>query len=236
MNPSWDRIQNLFLEALDLRAEERAQFLDSACAGDPELRCEVESLIAHDGTSDQEITDALHDTAQSLFDSEDLTAQYYDLEAHIKNRMAARDTLRELLKEAGKKEMKHYLEIWDKLEQITDEINRKEGQLRLWANLTDLTTVTVHLHEKQRYIAGKKVDPAEVPTFGMRAGKTWHDSWEALVEFGQAIAIGAIALTPWLPVPLVLAFFLWLTLRFLARKRLAPVVVEVVEQVPEKKA
>jgi len=43
-----DEISALFLEACKLPAEERATFLDEACAGDRELREEVESLLPHD--------------------------------------------------------------------------------------------------------------------------------------------------------------------------------------------
>lgn len=48
-----DRIGELFLAAGKLDAEERAAFLARECAGDDELRAEVESLLAHDD-------DALH--------------------------------------------------------------------------------------------------------------------------------------------------------------------------------
>lgn len=42
----WDRIQNLFHQAVDLDDEARRALLDEACAGDEALRREVESLIA----------------------------------------------------------------------------------------------------------------------------------------------------------------------------------------------
>src|SRR5215472_6185502 len=70
MNENWEHVQSLFLEVLDLPPEERGALLDASCAGDLELRREVESLIAHDGTDEQLITDALRDTTQSLFDAE----------------------------------------------------------------------------------------------------------------------------------------------------------------------
>jgi len=72
MNPSWERVQSLFLEALDLPPEERASFLEATCAGDAELRREVESLIAHDGDPELHISEALQDTAQSFFESENV--------------------------------------------------------------------------------------------------------------------------------------------------------------------
>src|SRR5579859_4788316 len=43
-----DRIQDLFDQVVALPAQQRAAFLESACAGDPALRAEVESLLACD--------------------------------------------------------------------------------------------------------------------------------------------------------------------------------------------
>jgi eukaryotic-like serine/threonine-protein kinase len=73
MNSNWERIQSLFLEALDRPPEERAAFLDTACADDAELRREIELLIAHDSTGEHLISNALRDTAKSLFESKDMT-------------------------------------------------------------------------------------------------------------------------------------------------------------------
>lgn len=69
MNEYWERIQSLFVQAADLRPEERARFLDTACAEDKETRREVESLLAHDGVGEERISEALAGTAQSLVDS-----------------------------------------------------------------------------------------------------------------------------------------------------------------------
>jgi hypothetical protein len=69
MAENWELVQNLFVQASDLRPEEQARFLDSACAADPELRREVESLLAHDCIGDQRIAEALEGTAHSLVES-----------------------------------------------------------------------------------------------------------------------------------------------------------------------
>ena len=42
----WRQVEALFYEALDLKPEERAGFLDSRCAGDADLRKEIETLLA----------------------------------------------------------------------------------------------------------------------------------------------------------------------------------------------
>jgi len=47
----WREIDDLFAEALDRPPAERGAFLDAACGGDPELRREVERLLAADSES-----------------------------------------------------------------------------------------------------------------------------------------------------------------------------------------
>lgn len=48
----WQQIDRIFEAALARPAGERAAFLDQACAGNAELRAEVESLIAHEDPGD----------------------------------------------------------------------------------------------------------------------------------------------------------------------------------------
>src|SRR6266545_4237095 len=43
----WKQIDGIFAAAVEREPAERALFLDEACAGDDELRKEVESLLAH---------------------------------------------------------------------------------------------------------------------------------------------------------------------------------------------
>src|SRR5262245_28785585 len=44
----WQRVDEIFQAAIELKADERPAFVESACAGDEELRREVESLITSD--------------------------------------------------------------------------------------------------------------------------------------------------------------------------------------------
>ncbi|HVR98127.1 MAG TPA: hypothetical protein VMW27_16030, partial [Thermoanaerobaculia bacterium] len=49
MDPErWRRIESLLDQMLDLPPAERSALLDTACAGDPDLRAEVEALLAAD--------------------------------------------------------------------------------------------------------------------------------------------------------------------------------------------
>ena len=53
MTAPWERVKDLFSAALELEPDARRAFLDAQCAGDAELRAEVDSLLAaHDTTGD----------------------------------------------------------------------------------------------------------------------------------------------------------------------------------------
>ena len=64
MNPArWKRIQDVFLDAVELAPSQRAGFLDSECTGDPELRLEVEKLIESDRKRGSDVGDIIGSAA-----------------------------------------------------------------------------------------------------------------------------------------------------------------------------
>src|SRR5215813_12288790 len=62
----WQEIDRIFAAALELDPSERAQFLAEACAGDEQLRKEVESLLAHDSRESLIAGSALEDATRIL--------------------------------------------------------------------------------------------------------------------------------------------------------------------------
>jgi serine/threonine-protein kinase len=44
----WERVRDVLGQVLELAPEKRPQFLENACANDPSLRSEVESLLSSD--------------------------------------------------------------------------------------------------------------------------------------------------------------------------------------------
>ena len=62
----WNQIEDLFHQAADLSADERPAFLDRVCAGDEELRREVESLLAADIPKDGRFQAAIDQAVEQL--------------------------------------------------------------------------------------------------------------------------------------------------------------------------
>jgi hypothetical protein len=57
-SPRFLEVERLYHAAVARPLEERAPFLDQACAYDPSLRNEVESLLQHDRPDDSDFLDA----------------------------------------------------------------------------------------------------------------------------------------------------------------------------------
>jgi len=62
----WERVQSVFLSVADMPLEERPALLDAACAGNSQLRAEVESLLASDGRGTHPISAAIANEAALL--------------------------------------------------------------------------------------------------------------------------------------------------------------------------
>lgn len=79
----WQRARDIFDAIVDLPTAERQAKLAEACAGDVELRREVESLLAHDTPANDAIGDVVGDAARSLGAAAPLspgqTLLHYDL-------------------------------------------------------------------------------------------------------------------------------------------------------------
>lgn len=72
MTPNWARAQEIFLAAVDLSPEERQRYLDTACAGDAEMRREVESLLSYSDPEQDNLSSVIGDTARSIVDGSSL--------------------------------------------------------------------------------------------------------------------------------------------------------------------
>jgi hypothetical protein len=129
----------------------------------------------------------------SGLESEDVTAEFVDLEARLKNKTMQETTLRGYLTDKkAKSELKDILAVEQELARVRGEIKQMEGQRRLLNNLTSLATISVVMQEVKDYV------PPETPTFASTISKTFVESIELLVGCVKQIVIAIVAAAPWL--------------------------------------
>lgn len=162
----------------------------------------------------------LGEVQRESLDSQDVTDQFYDLDARIKNNLAEEESLRKLLDKASVGKLDDYLAVRDKLRQVTAELDVQKGQLQRLDKLSALATITITLNERKSYVR------PESPAFGTQIGRTFGNSLEALKDFGQGLVLVLVALVPWLPLIALILLPPWITYRRW-RKRSGPVVLSV---------
>jgi serine/threonine protein kinase len=71
LNPErWQRVRKVFEAALEQEPAARPAFLDGACSGDPELRAEVEGLLANHDSGEEFLEVPVYEAAAGLLENE----------------------------------------------------------------------------------------------------------------------------------------------------------------------
>jgi hypothetical protein len=134
--------------------------------------------------------------------AEDITEQYFDLQARLSNARKLEARLLELLaKQAGK--ITDVLQVEKELSRVREEIERFQGKLRLFDHLVDLSTLTVHLQMRVRF------EPARPQDLGDELSSALDDSWTSMKRLGRQILASLVALGLWL----VVRWWRWLPRR-----------------------
>lgn len=135
-------------------------------------------------------------------EAQDVTEEYVDVEALIKNLKEEEETLNKLLKEQAKSFAD--IQSWrEKIAPIRRDIGRYEARLQTLGRLSAMATVSVTLRDENEYV------PETSPRYGATAGKTFDDSWKAFKSFWEWAFIVLVAIVPWLPVVLIVSILAW---------------------------
>jgi hypothetical protein len=142
--------------------------------------------------------------------SQDITEQYYDLEARIKNKKVEEQTLNKILQERSGK-LEDVLKIEIELSRVRGEIEQLEGKIRVLENLSSLATLTLNVRERDKYAP----PPPVVADFPTQITRVWDTSLLGLVNTGKSIVLWAVSWAIWVPfffVGLIIALILlrWL--------------------------
>jgi Domain of unknown function (DUF4349) len=144
--------------------------------------------------------------------SQDVTEQYYDLEARIKNKRVEEQTLNKILQERSGK-LEDVLKIEIELSRVRGEIEQLEGKIRVLENLSSLATLVLNVRERDKYAPA----PPVVADFGTQIARTWGDSLLDLKNMGKSGVLWAVSWAIWIPFLLVAALIAWILLRWLIR-------------------
>jgi len=124
----------------------------------------------------------------------DVSEEFADLEARLRNLEATEARYLELLEKA--ETIPDILTLQDRINSVRLEIERIQGRINLLNDLTDLATIVVQL----RPLALVVEEPSE-PGW---AQQVWEDAWDtskdALQAMGTAAIVGGVVLA-WLAVP-----------------------------------
>jgi len=140
-------------------------------------------------------------------DSQDVTEQYTDLEARLKNAEAEEAQYLAILEKA--EDVEDILNVTTYLSRVRETIERYEAQIKYLENQTDLATIYVYLGEEERIIipADKWQPWVEIKT-----------AVQTLVVFFQQVANALIWIVIFsLGVALPLALIIWLTAAIVRR-------------------
>jgi hypothetical protein len=152
---------------------------------------------------------ALGELQSSSRKADDVSEEFYDVAARLKNKKIEEARLIELLQKATGK-LTEVLTVEKELSRVRDEIERIEGRLRFLTNQTDLSTITITLREVKNFV------PEGPPTLATQVSRSFGDSLDALKAFVVGLLLLVVALVPWL-LPLSLAG--WLVFRFVKKRR-----------------
>ena len=128
--------------------------------------------------------------------SEDVSEEYFDIEARIRNKTKEEERILKLLEERTGK-LADVIEVERELSRVREETERMQGRIRMLADLTTFTTIDISVNEIRGYV------PPAAPDLSARIRRTFAESVNELRMFGEELLIGFVGLAPWLPVLLI---------------------------------
>ena len=158
---------------------------------------------------------ALGTPVRNASESEDVTEEFYDLQARVKTLKAEEESLNAMLGKETEKQA--ILTLRREITELRVKIESAEGRLRYLSARTALSTITLSVSEDAEYVPPTAPEP---PGFRSRVADTFANSFGLLRRFGEQIGLILVALAPWSPLILVGVLLLRWLVRAERRARL----------------
>jgi hypothetical protein len=135
--------------------------------------------------------------------AEDVTAQFVDIQSRLKSKKEIEKRYLDILNKASK--VTDVLEIEQKLGEIREEIEAKEGELKYLGDQVDYSTINLTFHQDFEYT------PADKPGFFGRIGNAFGNGWNGFLSFLVGIVYA------W-PLWIILGATAYFLVRFIRRR------------------
>jgi uncharacterized coiled-coil protein SlyX len=129
--------------------------------------------------------------------ADDVSEEFVDLEARLKNKQQLEARLLELVAKRSD-EIKDVIAMEAELARVREEVERMQGRMRYLTDRVTMTTVEISAFERRDF------RPPEA-TFAGRIAQTFWQSLDVLRQFAESWVLVAVGMVPWL---VVLALFL----------------------------
>ncbi|GEM_PF-7017021 len=149
------------------------------------LRVPAESLDRLVGWVEEKVQ-----VEQLTLSSQDVTAEWVDVQARIDNGKRAETRLQELLA-TNTGELADVLAVERELTRIRGQIESAEGRMRVLSDQVGLSTLHVQISVRTPYTA------AVAPSFLDQVGDTFAGSVQGVARAARSAALGMVALVPW---------------------------------------
>lgn len=134
---------------------------------------------------------------------QDVTEEYYDVEARKNNLKRQEERYLELLKKANT--VKDMLEIESELARVRGEIESMEARLKVLNDRVDLATINIDLRAPKSLSAG---DTLREP-FGERIQTGWQRGVNGMINFVQDLVVFFVILIPYTPILALIGYVLY---------------------------
>ena len=135
--------------------------------------------------------------------AEDVTARFVDIQSRLKSKKEIENRYLDILQRASK--VSDILEIEQKLGEIREEIEAKEGELKFLSDQVNYSTINLNFHQEFEYT------PTDRPGFFGRMGSAFGNGWSGFLSF----LVGVVYVWPlWL----ILGLTAYLLVKFIKRQ------------------
>jgi anti-sigma factor (TIGR02949 family) len=132
-------------------------------------------------------------------DSKDVTDQYYDLKARLKNLEIEEQKLQDIMNKAPT--VKEMLEVESEINRIRSEIESMKEQLKVWENLTSLGTINLSIKEVSRI--EKSSTLGSFREIGREAKQAFVNNVNFLIFFIKKLIIILVIILPYIVLVLI---------------------------------